>query len=147
MGGTLNFHQLRLFHTVANLGSISRAARELHISQPSISAQLKELEERCGVDLLRRLPRGVALTDAGRVIFGHAERIFALAEELEKAVQDLRGARSGQLTIGGSLTAGEHFLPVVTKRFKERHPGVEPVLVLENSTSILAMIARREFDL
>jgi DNA-binding transcriptional LysR family regulator len=147
MAAELNLHHLRLFYRVATLGSISRAAAELNISQPSVSAQIRELELRCGVDLLHRLPRGVALTDAGRLIFDHAERMFTVADELAITVDDLRSFRGGQLTVGGSLTAGEYFLPTVVKHFKERYPAVEPVLVLDNSTVILARIAQRELAL
>jgi molybdate transport repressor ModE-like protein len=147
MSAELNFHQLYLFYAVARLGSVSQAAEKLHISQPAISAQVKELEQMLAVPLLQRLPRGVALTDAGRVVFDYARRLFTLTEELQTAVQDLRGLRAGSLSIGGSLTAGEYFLPGVTKRFKERYPAVELVLVLGNSADILARIARRELAL
>jgi LysR family transcriptional regulator, transcriptional activator of the cysJI operon len=146
MAGELNFHQLRLFCAVAKLGSISQAAEELHISQPSVSAQVREFEQRCGIELLHRLPRGVALTDAGRVVLDRAERIFSQARELQSALQGLRGSHSGTLTIGGSLTAGEYFLPTVAQHFRIRHPDVELVLLLENSATILAQILRGELD-
>ena len=94
-----------------------------------------------------RQPRGVSLTDAGRVIFEHAERIFALADELQAACDELRGTQAGRLTIGGSLTAGEYFLPAITARFQRHQPAIEPVLVLDNSTSIIAQVARQELDL
>jgi DNA-binding transcriptional LysR family regulator len=81
------------------------------------------------------------------MVFDYARRLFTLAEELQAAVQDLRGLRAGSLTIGGSLTAGEYLLPAVMKRFKERYPTVEPVLVLGNSTEILARITRRELGI
>jgi DNA-binding transcriptional LysR family regulator len=132
---------------VAKAGSISRAARELHISQPSVSAQVREFEQRCRVDLLARRPRGVSLTNAGRVIFEHAERIFALAHELQTACHDLQGTQAGRLTIGGSLTAGEYFLPVIIGRFKADHPAIEPVVVLNNSTAIITQVSQRELDL
>ena len=147
IGVELNFHQLFLFCAVAKAGSISRAAKELHISQPSVSAQVREFEQRCRVDLLARQPRGVSLTDAGRVIFEHGERIFALAHELQTACHDLQGTQTGRLTIGGSLTAGEYFLPAVIGRFKQDHPAIEPVLVLNNSTAIIGQVSRREVDL
>lgn len=147
MSAELNFHQLYLFYTVARLENDSQAAGQLHISQPAVSAQVRELEQMLGVPLLHRLPRGVALTDAGRMVFDYARRLFTLAEELQAAVQDLRGLRAGSLTIGGSLTAGESFLPAMMKRFKERYPTMEPVLVLGNSAEILARIARRELEI
>jgi len=147
MSAELNFHQLYLFYTVVRLENVSQAAGQLHISQPAVSAQVRELEQMLGVPLLHRLPRGVALTDAGRMVFDYARRLFTLAEELQAAVQDLRGLRAGSLTIGGSLTAGESFLPAMMKRFKECYPTMEPVLVLGNSAEILARIARRELEI
>src|SRR3954453_15478298 len=147
MALNLNFHQLLLFHMAAKLGSISRAAEALHLSQPSMSVQLREFEQRWGVDLLRRLPRGVELTDAGRVVFDHAERLLSVAEKLQTALHSLRRAETGPLTIGGSLTAGEYFLPEVSRLYKLRFPRVEPVLALGNSNGILTQILSRELDL
>jgi len=147
MSAELNFHQLYLFYTVARLENVSQAVGQLHISQPAVSAQVRELEQTLGVPLLYRLPRGVALTDAGRMVFDYARRLFTLAEELQAAVQDFRGLRAGSLTIGGSLTAGEYLLPAVMKRFKECYPTMEAVLVLGNSAEILARIARRELEI
>src|SRR5690349_1523196 len=123
----VNFHQLLLFYTAAKLGSLSRAAETLHLSQPSLSTQVREFEQRWGVELLRRLPRGVELTSAGRAVFEHAEKALTAAEELQSALHSLRKAETGSLTIGGSLTAGEYFLPAVSRLYKLRFPGVEPV--------------------
>ena len=143
----LNFHQLHLFCTVARLGSISRAAEELRISQPSVSAQVREFEQRCGLDLLHRLPRGVTLTDVGRLVGEYAENIFDQADELQRLIQNLRGAKIGKLTVGGSLTAGEHFLPQVVRDFRDCHHEVELAIVLANSGDILAQIRGGQLDL
>jgi DNA-binding transcriptional LysR family regulator len=142
----LNFHQLRLFYSVARSGSMSRAAEELHISQPSISAQVRELELRCGFDLFHRLPRGVILTEAGRLVLDHAERIFVEAGALKARLQGLATQTVGKLTVGGSLTAGEYFLPTVVARFRIRWPEIGLVLSLENSTTIVRKIVRGELD-
>src|SRR4051794_19527061 len=100
----LNLHQLYLFLSVAKTGSISRAADELGISQPSVSAQVREFELRCGVDLLHRLPRGVTLTAAGKMVRDHAEGIFERSDQLQFALRNLREPIiHGTLTVGGSL--------------------------------------------
>jgi class 3 adenylate cyclase len=100
----LNLQQLQLFYRVAKLGSIPRAAEELHIAQSSISGQLLEFEQRCGVALLHRSSAaGVALTDAGRLALDHAERIFSQAGELRSMLEHFPGARAGRLTVGGSF--------------------------------------------
>ena len=98
-----NFHRLFIFHTVATLKSFSRAAEELSISQPAVSIQVRELEKTMGSSLLHRMRRGLQLTDAGQAVFGYTQRIFALAEEMAAAVQEIQGLRSGRLTIGTAL--------------------------------------------
>lgn len=87
----MNLHQLRIFATVARLGSFSRAAEALRISQPSVSIQVADLERSLGVDLFERQGRGVRLTEAGRVLEDYARRILALAEEARNAVEVAKG--------------------------------------------------------
>ena len=92
----LNFQQLHLFYRVAKLGSIPRAAEELRVAQSSVSAQLQEFEQRCGVDLLHRLPTGLTLTDAGHLALDHAERIFNQAGELRSLLQNFPELSDGK---------------------------------------------------
>src|SRR5690242_7798280 len=83
----LNYHHLRYFHTVAREGGLRRAAEKLGVSQPSISAQLRLLEESLGEPLFRRTGRALALTDTGRLVFHYAESIFSTGRELLSAVR------------------------------------------------------------
>ncbi|MBM4063112.1 MAG: LysR family transcriptional regulator [Planctomycetes bacterium] len=96
----LNFHHLRYFHTVAREGSISRASRLLHVSQPSISAQLRELERAFGERLFQRQGRGIVPTDMGRLVQGYAEQIFGLGRELLDAVRDRPTGRPLRVQVG-----------------------------------------------
>ncbi len=144
---SLNFHQLLLFYTVAQLGSVTRAAKALRISQPSVSTQLREFEQRQGVELLRRLPRGMALTDAGRLAFAHAQKVFVAADNLQSALDGFRKAETGRLTIGGSITAGEFFLPAVIRTYQESYPRIDLVLALHNSSEVIERVLRRELDI
>lgn len=84
----LNFHHLRYFYVVARDGSIAKASQALHVSQPSISTQLRLLERALGEKLLARQGRGLALTDMGRLVYGYAEQIFGLGRELLDTVRD-----------------------------------------------------------
>jgi LysR family transcriptional regulator, transcriptional activator of the cysJI operon len=144
----LNLQQLQLFYRVAKLGSIPRAAEELHIAQSSISGQLLEFEQRCGVALLHRSSAaGVALTDAGRLALDHAERIFSQAGELRSMLEHFPGARAGRLTVGGSLTAGEFFLPSVARRFRENYPDIVLTILVDNSTVVLNKVTQAELDI
>lgn len=96
----LNYHHLRYFWTVAKEGSISRAAAKLHVSQPSISEQIRELESALGEKLFRREGRNNKLTEAGQVVFGFAEEIFALGREMMNAVKQRPGAKTLRLYVG-----------------------------------------------
>jgi LysR family transcriptional activator of nhaA len=96
----LNYHHLRYFWAVASEGGVTRASRRLHISQPTVSAQVRELEDRLGEKLLVRRGRAVELTEAGRIAFRYAEEIFSLGRELVDAMQDRPGGRLARLTVG-----------------------------------------------
>ena len=96
----LNYHHLRYFWTVAREGSLAKAAERLHVSAPSISEQIRELELSLGEPLFRREGRNNRLTDAGRMVFGYAEEIFALGSELMNAVKQRPGNKTLRLSIG-----------------------------------------------
>ncbi len=142
-----NFHQLYIFHMVAKLGSFSRAAEELSISQPAVSIQVRELEKSLGCALLHRMRRGLQLTDTGQAVFSYTQRIFSLAQEMETAVQDIQGLKAGKLTIGSSTTPGEYILPWVIGQFRQRYPGVEVMLTISNTQAIVERIINRELDM
>ena len=142
-----NFHQLYIFHTVASLGSFSKAAGELQISQPAVSIQVRELEESMGSPLLHRLRRGLQLTDTGEAVYGYTQRIFSLAEEMQNAVQDIQGLSAGKLTIGSSTTPGEYILPWAIGKFRQKYPGVEVSLSISNTQTVVEKIYNRELDM
>lgn len=96
----LNYHHLRYFWMVAKEGSLARAAGKLHISQPSISEQIHELETALGEKLFRREGRKNRLTDAGQMVFGYAEEIFGLGREMLNSVKQRPGAKTLQLCVG-----------------------------------------------
>jgi len=96
----LNFHHLRYFWTVAKEGGLARAAARLHVSQPSISEQIRELEHALGEKLFRREGRNNRLTDAGQIVFGYAEEIFSLGRELMTVVKQGPEAKELRLQVG-----------------------------------------------
>lgn len=115
----LNYHHLRYFWTVAKEGSLARAAAKLHVSQPSISEQIRELEGALGEKLFRREGRSNKLTHAGQVVFGYADEIFTMGRELMNAVKQRPGARTLRLNVGMAdsfpkLVANEILKPVFT---------------------------------
>jgi LysR family transcriptional activator of nhaA len=96
----LNYHHLRYFYVAAKEGSLARAAAVLHVSQPSISEQINELEAALGEPLFQRVGRSNKLTDAGQVVFNYAAEIFTLGGELINAVQQRPGVRTVRLNVG-----------------------------------------------
>lgn len=113
----LNFHHLRYFWTVAREGSLRRAAETMGVSQPSISAQIRQLEEALGEKLFRRSGRGLALTDAGRLVFEYADQIFSIGRELLSAVRQKSPGRLAAFNVGitdsvPKLVAREILAPV-----------------------------------
>ena len=97
---TLNYHHLRYFHAVAKEGGLAKAAVRLHVSQPSISAQVRALEEAMGVPLFRRSGRAKVLTDAGQVALAYAEDIFALGREMVSSLRGQVTGRALRLSVG-----------------------------------------------
>jgi len=96
----LNYHHLRYFWAVAREGSVTRAAEKLHISQPTVSAQIRELEEALGERLFLRTGRTLALTDVGRTVFRYADEIFGLGRELLDTVKGRPTGRPARLSVG-----------------------------------------------
>lgn len=110
MPGRLNYHHLRYFHAIAKAKSMRQAAEQLRISPPALSAQLKQLEELLGHQLLERSPTGPTLTDAGRIAFDYAETIFGAGDELEDVMT--RGLSKGRrlVRVGAVATLSRNFL-------------------------------------
>lgn len=96
----LNYHHLLYFWTVAREGSIARACEKLHLAQPTISGQLRKLEEALGQKLYKRVGRNLVLTDAGRTVFRYADEIFSIGEELKEALKGRPTDRPMHLTVG-----------------------------------------------
>ncbi len=143
----LNFHQLRIFLSVAKHKSFSKAAQELYISQPAVSIQVKELEEHYDVSLLQRSGRKVVLTDIGETVYHYAQQIFSLDQDMEAAINDFKGLARGHLVIGASTTIGEYLLPEALGRFKERYPGIDVELEIANTSQIIERVRQHQVDI
>jgi LysR family transcriptional activator of nhaA len=130
----LNYHHLRYFWTVAKEGSLARAAATLHVSQPSISEQVRELEEALGEKLFRREGRGNKLTDAGQVVLGYAEEIFMLGRELTNAVKQRPGAKVLRFYVG----VVDSFPKLVTNEI------LQPVFSMEQTIHVICREGKME---
>lgn len=139
-------HALALLAAVIEHGTMTAAAEAEAISQPAISAQMHALERYYGTPLLARAGRGVAPTEAGRLVADYARRALALVDELERVVADLEGLGSGRLVVGASSTVGEQLLPAHLGRFHATHPGVALVVRIGNTDEITHLVAERALD-
>jgi DNA-binding transcriptional LysR family regulator len=138
--------QLRIFESVACHGSMSRAADEMHLTQPAVSMQIKQLEEQIGVPLLEQNGRRLYLTEAGHELRIHAQRFATQTLELQAAMDQYRGLERGVLRIAVVSTAN-YFLPPMIAAYSERHPGVRISLQVANRVSVLASLADHQADI
>lgn len=143
----MNFTHLLAFYEVARAGSISAGAETLRVSQPAVTREIKELEERLGVMLFDRLPRGVALTQAGDALQAYAERIFALSGAAELELKELAGLSAGHLSIGASATVGVYLVPEIIAVFNARFPKVSVELTVANTEQVEEGLLAHEVSL
>jgi len=139
--------RLQVFFAVAKHGSFTRAADSLFMTQPAVTFQIKQLEEHFNCRLFERQHQKIALTDAGQLVFGFAEKILALSDEMEGRVAELTGQMGGTLDIGASTTLGEFFLPRVLSEFNELYPQVHLRMVVGNSEQIQTSVTEGALDL
>ncbi|HEY1995858.1 LysR substrate-binding domain-containing protein [Paraburkholderia sp.] len=143
----MNFTHLLAFYEVARAGSVSAGALRLHVSQPAVTREIRDLEDRLGMVLFDRLPRGVALTEAGVVLFDYAERIFTLADAAEGQLKELAGLSAGYMKIGASGTLGVYFVPDMIARFNANFPRVAIDLTVTNTARVEAGLRDHTFTL
>jgi len=142
----ITLRQLHIFEAVARHSSISRAAGELHLTQPAVSMQMKQLEEQIGIPLLEQIGRRLYLTEAGHELRGFAQRFAAEASDLQSAMDQLRGLERGLLRISVVSTAN-YFLPPFIARYTDRHPGVRIRLQVSNREMVLAALTDNRTDI
>jgi DNA-binding transcriptional LysR family regulator len=143
----MNRTQLLAFAAVAEAGGFTKGAQRLMVSQPAVSLHVAELEHSLRSKLFDRLPRGVRLTAAGRILLSFAKRIESLEGEAEAAIADLLGLRRGKLVVGASLTVGSYFLPVALGEFRRRYPQIELDLEIANTKQIESLLRENRVDL
>ncbi len=138
---------LRQFVVIAEAGHITRAAQQLGVTQPALSAMLKKLEAEVGAPLLDRIGRGVLLTDAGKVFLEHAQVAVRRADEAVASVRELIGLESGSIRIGGGATAVAHLLPSVVSAVRKAHPALRFYVREAGSRAVADAVLSGELDL
>jgi DNA-binding transcriptional LysR family regulator len=139
--------RLQVFHTVARLLSFTKAAETLHMTQPAVTFQVRQLEEYFNTRLFDRTHNRISLTEAGKRVFEYSDRIFELYSEMEHAVREMTGDVSGILMIGASTTIAEYMLPALLGDFKKKYPDVNLQLKVSNSDGIVHMVENNVIDL
>ncbi|MGC1952249.1 MAG: LysR family transcriptional regulator [Gammaproteobacteria bacterium] len=139
--------RLYVFHTVARLKSFTKAAEALHMTQPAITFQVRQLEEEFDTRLFDRSHNGIGLTRVGQCVYDYAGKILDLNAEMESAVQVVTGKVGGDITVGASTTIAEYMLPPLLTRFSTAFPETTLHLHVSNTRAVVAMMESAEIDM
>jgi DNA-binding transcriptional LysR family regulator len=134
----MDLWQLHIFCRVVECKSFSKAAEAVHLSQPTVSSHIKDLEEHFKCLLIDRLSKEASPTAAGRLLYGYARKMLALRDETEAALAQHEGKMQGSLVIGGSTIPGGYLLPRLIGKFKIRYPEIRPSLIIADTQRIVA---------
>jgi len=138
--------QLQIFEAIVRLGSFTRAAEELFLTQPTVSMQTKKLADAMGLPLFEQIGRNVRPTEAGLELYDSVRKIFENLANLEMKMSDLKGIRRGRLRLG-VITTAKYFAPEILGEFCQAYPGIEVALKVSNRERILERINANEDDL
>ena len=142
-----NLSQYKIFYEVAKAGNISKAAKELYISQPAISKAISKLEDSLGLSLFTRSSRGVQLTAEGEILFEHAREAFDALDRGEMELKRIQEFDIGHLRIGVSNTLCKYILLPYLKGFIEKYPHVKITIESQSTTHTIAMLEQQHIDL
>ncbi len=135
--------ELKSFHAIACTNSVTRAAKELGISQPTVTSHLRQLESRYGIELFYRRGKGVYLSEQGEQLLPQVEALLQQAAQLDFQLRDLRDLKKGKLRIGAT---GPYYIMGVLQQFVSAYPGVELCLSMDNSQRVLTALMDYQLD-
>jgi len=139
--------RLKVFYTVAQRLSFTKAASELFITQPAVTKHIKELEQQLSVQLFKRNGNNIALTTAGKILEKYAEKIFQTYTELETELAQLNNLEAGTLHIGASTTVAQTILPKLLAMFKKTYPKVTFNFIQANTDQISQLVLAEKIDI
>ena len=139
--------RLQVFATVARLLSFTKAAEALHMTQPAVTFQIRQLEEYFNTRLFDRTHNRIALTDAGRLVKEYAGQIIGMYNEMDNEVRKMTGDIQGPLIIGASTTIGEYFIPGIVGAYQNNFPDVKVRLHIANTNGIIHMVENNHLDI
>lgn len=143
----MDLWQLHIFCKVVELRSFSRAGHAVHLSQPTVSSHIKDLETHFGCRLVDRLSREVVPTKAGELLFEYARKMIALRDQAESAMAEFQGTVRGHLVVGGSTIPGGYILPRQMGEFSRRHPEVRVTLVIHDTEEVIGNILEGRMEI
>ncbi|MDI6793866.1 MAG: selenium metabolism-associated LysR family transcriptional regulator [bacterium] len=144
----MELRELKTFCVVVEKGSFSKAGEVVHLAQPTVSLQVKGLEDELGIKLLDRLDRKILPTPSGRILYHHAKGVLNKMEELKAELTESLGPKvKGRLTLGTGVTVGENIMPKLLGSFKENYPAVEIALRILDTSEITKQMLSNELDL
>ena len=139
--------RLQVFHSVAVNLNFSKAARELHITQPAVTTNIKELENSLGISLFDREQNGISLTGAGKILLEYTNQAMKEYKKMEYEIGLLKNSFSGRLKIGASTTIEQYVLPSILAKFNEKHPDIEILLYNNNTMHVEKDVLSHSIDL
>ncbi len=139
--------RLQVFYTVARHLSFTKAAEALHMTQPAVTFQVRQLEEYFNTRLFDRTHNRISLTEAGKIVYHYAGQILDLYNEMDNAVRELTGEIRGVLVLGASTTIAEYMLPSLLGDFKKMYPDISIRLRVSNSEGVVSMVENNIIDL
>ncbi|MCU4414196.1 LysR family transcriptional regulator [Acinetobacter sp. WU_MDCI_Axc73] len=144
----IDIHKLNAFVAVVEESNISKAAVRLHMQQPPLTRLMQSLEQELDTQLLKRLPRGVEVTEAGKALYQEAITILAHAQSIPRRVQNIAQGKEGQLNVGFTHSVGLHpFLPTVLRAFRDQFPQVSISLEEESSSALIDAVINEKLDI
>lgn len=142
----MNLRNIKIFLTVAEAKSMSKAARLLYMSQPAVSQSISELEQEYGCKLFIRNHKNLEFTYAGLVFSEYAEKLISLTDDLKSKMLEIADSKSGHLNIGASTTIGIYIMPEIMAEFKKIYPQINLSLIINNSDVIEQMVLDYKLD-
>lgn len=139
--------RLKIFHTVARLLNFTKAGEQLHMTQPAVTFQIRQLEEQFNTRLFDRTHNKVTLTDTGKLVYMYADRILKIYDDMHHSITEMTGDVSGGVSLGASTTIAEYMLPLLIGKFKVKYPDVKISLKESNTEDIVAMVENNVIDL
>lgn len=142
----MNFRKLKIFYETAQTLNMTKVAKALYISQPSVSQAIQELEDELGVKMFDRIGKRLSLTYEGEVYLNYVRRVLNLYDEGLDKIRNINNNQEGKIVIGASTTIGIYILPDIIKNFVENNEKIEISLIIENTENIEQLILENKID-